>query len=120
MVKLTYLRILFSFASTLDLEIHQMDVHVDFLNGTLHEEIFMQQPKGYIQKGFENKVCWILHILYGFKQSPHVWYEWMDSFILGISFTKNQIDTNVRQTSVTFLFIGLYVDDTILMNNHLT
>ncbi len=54
---LTYLRILFSFASTLDLEIHQMDVHVDFLNGTLHEEIFMQQPKGYIQKGFENKVC---------------------------------------------------------------
>jgi len=51
----------------LDLEIHQMDVHMAFLNGTLHEEIFMQQLEGYIQKGYENKVCQFLHTLYGFK-----------------------------------------------------
>jgi hypothetical protein len=34
----------------LDLEINQMDVRTTFFNGTLHEEIFTQQPKGYIQK----------------------------------------------------------------------
>jgi hypothetical protein len=33
------------------------------------KNIFMQQRKGYIQKGFENKVCRLLHTLYGFKQS---------------------------------------------------
>jgi hypothetical protein len=44
-----------------------MDVHMAFLNGTLHEEIFMQQLEGYIQKGYENKVCQFLHTLYGFK-----------------------------------------------------
>jgi hypothetical protein len=48
-----------------------------------------------------------------------VWYEWMDYFLLGIGFTKNQINTNVQQTNVTFLFTSLYVDDNILMNNHL-
>jgi hypothetical protein len=47
-----------------------MDVHMAFLNGTLHEKKFMQQPKG-----FENKVCQFLHTLYGFKQSPWVFYE---------------------------------------------
>jgi hypothetical protein len=52
-----------------------MDVHMAFLNGTLHEKIFMQQPEGWIQKGFKNKICRFLHTLYGFKQSPQVWYE---------------------------------------------
>ncbi len=96
-----------------------MDAHMAFLNGTLHERIFTQQLKGYIQKGFENKVCRFLHTLYGFKQFPRVWYEWMDYYLLGIGFTKNQINTNVQQTNVTFLFTSLYVDDNILMNNHL-
>jgi hypothetical protein len=47
-VKLTSFLILFLFVATLDFEIHQMDVCITILNGTLHEEIFMQQPKGYI------------------------------------------------------------------------
>jgi hypothetical protein len=43
------------------------------------------------------------------------------SFLLGIGFTKSQADTNiyVQWASATFLFIGLYVDDTILVNNHI-
>ncbi len=47
-VKLTFLWILFLFVATLDFEIHQIDVVTTIENGTLHEEIFMQQLEGYI------------------------------------------------------------------------
>lgn len=40
-----------------NLEIHQMDVKTVFLNGELHEKIYIEQPKGYIIPGKENKVC---------------------------------------------------------------
>jgi hypothetical protein len=44
----------------------------------------------------------------------------MEYFLLGIGFTNNQINTCVQQTNVSFLFTSLYVDDIVLMNNHLT
>ena len=37
--------------------VHQMDVVTAFLNGTLDEEIYMEQPPGYIKKGDEHLVC---------------------------------------------------------------
>jgi len=54
--------------ASLNLELHQMDVKTAFLNGELNEEIFMEQPEGFIQKGQEHKVCRLLKSIYGLKQ----------------------------------------------------
>jgi hypothetical protein len=44
-----------------------MDVKIIFLNGELDEEIYMDQPEGFIADGQENKVCRLLKSLYGLK-----------------------------------------------------
>lgn len=69
-VKFQSIRILLALAVQNDMLLHQMDVVTAFLNGTLEEEIYMQQPDGYIQQGKEHLVCKLKKFLYGLKQSP--------------------------------------------------
>ncbi|KAM1925822.1 hypothetical protein ACFX13_033067 [Malus domestica] len=54
--RITSIRVLFALASIHDLVVHQMDVKTAFLNGELEEEIYMDQPEGFIIPGQENKV----------------------------------------------------------------
>ena len=68
------IRVLFSLAAIHDLVVHQMDVKTYFLYGELEEEIYMDQPKGFVIHGQENKVCKLDKSLYGFKQAPKQWY----------------------------------------------
>ena len=50
-----------------------MDVKLAYLHGVLEEEIYMEQPEGFIAKGEEDKVCKLEHSLYGLKQAGQVW-----------------------------------------------
>ena len=50
-----------------------MDVKLAYLHGVLDEEIYMEQPEGFIAKGEEDKVCRIIHSLYNLKQAGQVW-----------------------------------------------
>src|SRR5262249_42322950 len=52
----------------LDLELYQMDVKTVFLNRELNEEIYMDQPIGFIIKDQEHKVCKLCRSIYGLKQ----------------------------------------------------
>jgi len=68
--RMTTIRVLLSLAVSYGLIIHQMDVKTAFLNGELEEEIYMEQPDGFVVKGQESKVCKLLKSLYGLKQAP--------------------------------------------------
>ena len=61
---------LIALAAIYGLEIHQMDVKIAFLNGELEEEIYIEQPEGFVVPGKENKVCKLIKLLYGLKQAP--------------------------------------------------
>ena len=59
------IRILLSIATCLDYEVWKMDVKTDFLNGYLEESIYMMQPKCFVAKGQQQKVCKLLRSIYG-------------------------------------------------------
>jgi hypothetical protein len=51
MARLTTIRVLLSLAASHGLFVHQMDVKTTFLNGELDEEIYMEQPTGFVANG---------------------------------------------------------------------
>ena len=61
------IRTLLAFAVEMGMQIHQMDVVTAFLNGNLKEEIYMQQPSGYMQPDKNELVCKLKKSLYGLK-----------------------------------------------------
>ena len=44
-----------------------MDVKTTFLNGEIEEEIYIEQPEGFVVPGKEKKVCKLIKSLYGLK-----------------------------------------------------
>jgi hypothetical protein len=66
-VRLTTICVLLSLTASDGILIHQMDVKTAFLNRELDEEIYMEQPDGFIREGQERKVCKLLKSLYGLK-----------------------------------------------------
>ena len=59
-----------------------MDVKTAFLNIDLDEEVYMEQPEGFVLPRNEKKVCKLVKSLYGLKQAPKQWHEKFDSVIL--------------------------------------
>ncbi|MCO5562890.1 hypothetical protein L7F22_016526 [Adiantum nelumboides] len=84
-VKMTTLRMLLALVATEDMELDRMDAITAFLHGDLEEEIYMQQPEGFVQKGKEHLICKLLKSLYGVKQSSRQWYHKFDAFMRSLS-----------------------------------
>ena len=118
--KLTSIRFLLSIAVAFDLEVEQMDVKTMFLHGDLEEEIYMKQPEGFIVKGKNELVCKLKKSLYGLKQSPRMWYQKFDTYILGLGFVRSKVDQCVysKQMGDHFINIVLYFDDMLLIGNN--
>ena len=74
-----------------------MDVKSAFLQGDLHEEIYMEQPPGYAQDN-SSHVCLLKKSVYGLKQYPRAWYAKMDSFLLDTCFSRCHSHPNVKSS----------------------
>ena len=83
---------LLAFAVEMGMQIHQMDVVTAFLNGDLKEEIYMQQPSGYIQPDKNGLVCKLKKSLYGLKQSPRCWNEKLCEHLKSLGFKESVAD----------------------------
>jgi hypothetical protein len=69
-----------------DLKIHQLDIHNNFLNGVLVEEVYMKQPLGFVDYALPSHVCRLHKSLYGLKQVLQAWYTRLSDFLLFIGF----------------------------------
>ena len=73
-VRFALVRLILTIVASLDLELYQMDVKTIFLEWGLEEDIYMQQPNEFVEKGQKHKACKLLKLIYGLKQSSRQWY----------------------------------------------
>ena len=67
------IRIFLAIAAYYDYVIWKMDVKNAFLNGSLEEDVYMIQPKGFVDPRFSKMVCKLLRSIYGLKQASRRW-----------------------------------------------
>jgi hypothetical protein len=65
-----------------------MDAKFSFLNGYLKEEVYVEQPQGFIDKGKEDNIYRLKRDLYGLKQAPRDWYSRIDNYLHDHGFDK--------------------------------
>ena len=54
--RIATIRVLLALAASYDLLVHQMDVKTTLFYGEMEQEIYMEQPDGFVVPGEENKV----------------------------------------------------------------
>jgi hypothetical protein len=94
-IKASTIRVILSLAIQFDWSIRQLDVSNAFLHGSLDEEVFMHQPKGFVDKSFPHFVCILNKARYGLKQAPRAWFNPLSSFLLEIRFIASLVDSSL-------------------------
>jgi hypothetical protein len=93
-----------------------MDVKTTFLNGTIEEEVYIEQPQGFEVHSRDTHVCKLKKALYGLKQAPRAWYARIDNYLIRLGFSKSHADLNLYYKVVNnaTVILLLYVDDLFL------
>jgi len=86
--RLESIRFLLGVVCIMNFKLFQMDVKSAFLNGYLHEEVYVEQPKGFIDHRFPNHVYKLKKTLYGLKQALRAWYERLREFLINQGYRK--------------------------------
>ncbi|KAL0295249.1 UNVERIFIED_CONTAM: Retrovirus-related Pol polyprotein from transposon RE2, partial [Sesamum radiatum] len=91
-----------------------------FLNGYIDEEIYVEQPQGFVAKGCEEKVLRLKKALYGLKQAPRAWYSRIDNYFMDRGFRRSLSEPTlyVKRQGNNTLIVSLYVDDLIYTGNN--
>lgn len=111
-VRHSTMRILFSLANELDLNIDHVDVTTAFLNGELQETIYMEQPPGF-NNNDDSKVCHLLKGIYGLKQASRIWNSKVHTLLSENGYVQNKSEPCVysKREGKNLIIVALYVDD---------
>eukprot|EP00253_Pinus_taeda_P008504 PITA_08504 len=89
-----------------------------FLNGDLEEEVYIEQPYGFIL-GNDPNLFRLKRLSMVFKQAPRAWYYHLDKYLHQQGFSKGSADSNlyIKIENDKFLILVVYVDDIIFGSN---
>ena len=94
-----------------------LDVKSAFLYGTLDEEIYMEQPDGFVTKDKQRKVLRLKRAIYGLKQAARTWWQELDRSLKDLGFTRLYADAGIfvaKHSDGTVVIMLAYVDDIII------
>ncbi|CAI7871844.1 unnamed protein product [Closterium sp. NIES-53] len=114
--KMTTLRVLLHVAAQRDYELHSLDFSTAFLQGSLHEEIWMRRPPGFTGS-FPSGTQWSLRRpVYGLCQAPREWHDTLRTTLAALGFAPSTADPSLFLRTDTLLppfYIPVYVDDLV-------
>ena len=93
-----------------------MDVKTAFLNGFLKEDVYVAQPKGFIDPHYPDHVLYLKKALYGLKQAPKAWYDWLTQYLISHGFIRGQADQTlfIKREDGELIIAQVYFDDIII------
>ena len=119
-IKPTTIRVVLCLALRHSWPIQQLDVNNAFLQGSLSEEVYMAQPRGFVDDQLPNHVCRLHKAIYGLKQAPRAWYNELATFLVSQKFVNSKADTSLfiyNHDGIIAYFL-VYVDDLLITGNN--
>ncbi|CAI7789453.1 unnamed protein product [Closterium sp. NIES-53] len=114
--KMTTLRVLLHVAAQRDYELHSLDFNTAFLQGSLHEEIWLLRPPG-STGSFHAGTQWSLRRpVYGLRQAPREWHDTLRTTLAALGFAPSTADPSLflrTDTSLPPFYVLVYVDDLV-------
>ncbi|CAI5978328.1 unnamed protein product [Closterium sp. NIES-64] len=114
--KMTTLWVLLHIAAQRDSELHSLDFSTAFLQGSLHEEIWLRRPPGFT-RSFPAGTQWSLRWpVYGLRQAPREWHDTLKTTLATLGFAPSTADPSLflrTDTSLLPFYILVYVDDLV-------
>ncbi|KAJ9557983.1 hypothetical protein OSB04_012597 [Centaurea solstitialis] len=109
------IQIFLAYAAHTNMTVYQMDVKCAYLNGVLQEELYVEQPEGFVDMRYLSHVYVLDKALYGLKQAPRAWYETLTVYMIGAGYKKGTIDPTLflRRSGSDLIIVQIYVDDII-------
>ena len=97
-------------------KIFQLNVKSAFVHGELSEDVYVEQPIRYVQKGNEYTVYKLQKALYGLKQAPRAWFSRIEAHFISEGFQRCHSEQTFFIKTInkgTILIVSIYVDDLI-------
>ncbi|CAI7781914.1 unnamed protein product [Closterium sp. NIES-54] len=114
--KRTTLWVLLHVAAQRDYELHSLDFSTAFLQGSLHEEIWLRRPPGFTGS-FPAGIQWSLwRPVYGLRQAPREWHDTLRTTLATLGFAPSTADPSLylrTDTTLPPLYVLVYVDDLV-------
>ncbi|GKD33985.1 retrovirus-related pol polyprotein from transposon TNT 1-94 [Tanacetum coccineum] len=119
--RLEAVRLFIAYAAHKSFTVCQMDVKTIFLYGPLKEEVYVNQPDGFVDPYHPDQVYRLKKALYGLKQAPRAWYDELSNFLVSKGFSKGSIDPTlfITKHGEDILLVQIYVDDIIFGSTNL-
>ncbi|CAI5957457.1 unnamed protein product [Closterium sp. NIES-64] len=114
--KMTTLWVLLHIAAQREYKLHSLDFSTAFLQGSLHEEIWLRRPHGFT-RSFPPSTHWSLRRpVYGLRQAPREWHHTLRTTLAALGFAPSTADPSLflrTDTSLPPFYILVYVDDLV-------
>ena len=116
--KMTSVRLFISLATAYNWDLHQLDIRNVFLHGDL-QEVYKEQPLGFVAQGGIGRVYRLRKSLYGMKQSTRAWFGKFSQAVEKFGIQKSKSDHSVfyRNSSSGIILLVVYVDDIVIIGS---